>query len=112
MRHAGGVCGEAVVAIAIVGVRPGDVHADARREPRRAAQLDAAMARGSGVAIVEPRGGDLIRNELAADIRLKERDAVGDALAERAARANFDIHGPLRPEAGIDAAGTGARVRK
>src|SRR6267378_510802 len=55
VNYSARIGGEAVVAIAVVRVRPYHIEAHARHHGEVAAELDAPVARVAGVAIVEPR---------------------------------------------------------
>src|SRR6266850_3396468 len=110
VNYSARVGGEAVVTIAVIRVRPGHVEAHARHHRQVSAELDAPVARVTGVAIVEPRCGNLIRNELAPHICLKNGDGVCQPAVERAPRAQLVVHGVLRLETRIESARPRRRI--
>src|SRR6267143_6286564 len=110
VNYSARVGGEAVVAIAVIRVRPRHIEAHARHQGEVAAELDAAVARVAGVAIVEPRRRDLIRNELAPHVRLKDGDGVRQPAGERAPRAQLVVPGVLWLETRVEPARATRRI--
>src|SRR6266566_157860 len=104
--------GERVVSITVVRISPRDIRAHAASHGQLATQLDPPVACAAGIAIVEPRCGDLIRNQLTLNVRLENGDGVCEPSGKGAACANLVVPGMLWLETGVESARARWRIRE